>query len=180
MGSTGCTASSRCRLRDASLRGFEGTTITDRFFESADYPDDYFDLITLIHVLDHVYDPRVVLRRALTHLKREGLVLAVVHNVRSVLGLLLRERFPVFNLYHHYFFDKHTLAELFRREGYEVVKVVTTRNRYSLGFFVQRVPGPPDSLRRAGVRALQLMRLAEIPISIPVGNIGIVARRPGR
>ncbi len=158
----------------------EGATITDRFFEKTDYPADYFDLITLIHVLDHVYDPRVVLRRALTHLKPEGLVLAVVHNVRSVLGFLLGERFPVFNLYHHYFFDKNTLAELFRREGYEVVRVVTTRNCYSLGFFAQRVPGLPDSIRKAGFRALQKAGLAEIPVTIPVGNIGIVARRTGQ
>jgi 2-polyprenyl-3-methyl-5-hydroxy-6-metoxy-1,4-benzoquinol methylase len=156
----------------------EGAIITDRFFEATDYPADYFDLITLIHVLDHVYDPRIVLRQARQQLKPEALVLAVVHNVRSLLALLLGERFPVFNLYHHYFFDKDTLALLFRREGFEVVRVVTTRNCYSLGFFAQRVPGLPDSLRRAGGRVLQTVHLAAIPLTIPVGNIGIVARRP--
>jgi SAM-dependent methyltransferase len=156
----------------------EGAIITDRFFEATDYPADSFDLITLIHVLDHVYDPRLVLRQARQQLKPEALVLAVVHNVRSLLALLLGERFPVFNLYHHYFFDKNTLAMLFRREGFEVVKVVTTRNCYSLGFFAQRVPGLPDSIRRVAYRALQTVRLAQIPLTIPVGNIGIVARRP--
>jgi SAM-dependent methyltransferase len=156
----------------------EGTTITDKFFEQTDYPADHFDLITLIHVLDHLYDPRIVLQRARENLQPGGLVLAVVHNVRSLLGLLLRERFPVFNLYHHYFFNKNTLAELFRRQGYEVVKVTATRNCYSLGFFARRVPGCPDLIRKAGLRALQQLRLAETPITIPVGNIGIVARRP--
>jgi SAM-dependent methyltransferase len=156
----------------------KGATITDKFFEQTDYPADYFDLITLIHVLDHLYDPRLVLQRALKNLRPEGLVLAVVHNVGSLLGLLLRERFPVFNLYHHYFFNKTTLAELFRRQGYEVVKVMATRNCYSLGFFAQRLPSLPDPIRQAGLRALQKFRLAEFPITIPVGNIGIVARRP--
>ena len=104
--------------------------------------------------------------------------MAVVHNVGSLLGRLVGERFPVFNLYHHFFFDKNTLAELFRRQGYEVVKVVATRNRYSLGFFAQRLPGLPNSLRQAGLRGLQMLRVADIPITIPVGNIGIVARRP--
>ena len=156
----------------------QGATVTDRFFERADYPRDYFDLIALIHVLDHLYDPRVVLRRALTNLRPGGVVVAVVHNVGSLLGRLLGERFPVFNLYHHFFFDKNTLAELFRRQGYEVVKVVATRNRYSLGFFAQRLPGLPNSLRQAGLRGLQMLRVADIPITIPGGNIGIVARRP--
>jgi SAM-dependent methyltransferase len=158
----------------------EGAMITERFFEETDYPTDYFDLITLIHVLDHLYDPRIVLRQARKNLRPEGLVLAVVHNVRSLLGLLLGERFPIFNLYHHYFFDKNTLAELFRRQGYEVVKVVATRNCYSLGFFAQRLPGLPSSFGQAAVRGLKMLRLADIPITIPVGNIGIVARRPAR
>jgi 2-polyprenyl-3-methyl-5-hydroxy-6-metoxy-1,4-benzoquinol methylase len=158
----------------------EGSLVTDKFFEQTDYPADYFDLITLIHVLDHLYDPRVVLRQALKNLRPEGLVLAVVHNVRSVLGLLLGERSPIFNLYHHYFFDKNTLAELFRRQGYGVVKVMATRNCYSLGFFAQRLPGLPNSFRQAAFRGLQALRLSDIPITIPVGNIGIVARRPAR
>jgi SAM-dependent methyltransferase len=158
----------------------EGTIVTDKFFEQTNYPANYFDLITMIHVLDHLYDPRVVLRQAHKNLRPEGLVLAVVHNVRSVLGLVLGERFPIFNLYHHYFFDKDTLAELFRRQGYDVVKVVATHNCYSLGFFAQRLPGLPRSLQQAAVRGLQGLRLADIPITIPVGNIGIVARRPPR
>jgi SAM-dependent methyltransferase len=159
-------------------KAIEGTIITDKFFEETDYPSSYFDLITLIHVLDHLYDPRVVLERALKNLRPGGLVVAVVHNIRSLLGLVLGERFPIFNLYHHYFFDKDTLAELFRRQGFEVVKVVSTRNCYSLGFFAQRLPALPDALRQAAFRGLQAFRAADIPITIPVGNIGIVARRP--
>jgi 2-polyprenyl-3-methyl-5-hydroxy-6-metoxy-1,4-benzoquinol methylase len=156
----------------------KGVTITDKFFEETDYPLNYFDLVTLIHVLDHLYDPRVVLQRALKNLRPGGLVVAVVHNVRSLLGLILGERFPIFNLYHHYFFNKDTLAELFRRQGFEVVKVVATRNCYSLGFFAQRLPALPDALRQAAFRSLQAVRAADIPITLPVGNIGIVARRP--
>jgi SAM-dependent methyltransferase len=163
-----------------AAEAIEGVIITSKFFEQTDYPANYFDLITLIHVLDHLYDPRVVLRQAHKNLRPEGLVLAVVHNVRSLLGLLMGERFPIFNLYHHYFFNKDTLAELFRRQGYEVVKVVATRNCYSLGFFAQRFPGLSNSVRQSALRGLRGLRVADIPITIPVGNIGIVARRPAR
>jgi 2-polyprenyl-3-methyl-5-hydroxy-6-metoxy-1,4-benzoquinol methylase len=53
----------------------QGTTITDQFFEETVYPPDHFDLITLIHVLDHLYDPRVVLHKARRNLRPGGLVL---------------------------------------------------------------------------------------------------------
>lgn len=155
-----------------------GAVISDGFFEDANYPSHFFDLITLIHVLDHLYDPRVVLRRAIDSLRPGGLVVAVVHNVDSLLGKILGERFPIFNLYHHYFFNKQTLAELFRRQGYEVVEVRSTCNCYSLGFFARRVPLLPQCMRQLAHRTLDAAGLAELPVTIPVGNIGIVARRP--
>jgi 2-polyprenyl-3-methyl-5-hydroxy-6-metoxy-1,4-benzoquinol methylase len=152
--------------------------IGSRFFEQTEFPAAHFDLISMIHVLDHLFDPRVVLRRALENLRPGGVVVAVVHNVGSTLAKMMGERFAIFNLFHHYFFDKRTLAELFRRHGFEVIDVVPTYNRYSLGFFVKRAPGVPRALRSPISRALELSRVSSLPLTIPVGNIGIVARRP--
>jgi hypothetical protein len=114
----------------------------------------------------------------MTNLRPGGVLVAVVHNVDSFLGKVLGERFPIFNLYHHYFFNKQTLAELFRRNALEVIDVVATRNCYSLGFFAQRLPSMPQAVRMSLFRAMKQMGLAEYPVTIPVGNIGIVARRP--
>jgi SAM-dependent methyltransferase len=155
-----------------------GSQITAQFFEDTNFPADHFDLLTLIHVLDHLYDPRVVLCRAIENLKPGGVIVAVVHNVDCLLGKILRERFPIFNLYHHYFFSKETLAELFRRHGFEVIDVVSTRNCYSLGFFAQRLPGVPQAIRRMLFRALKRIGFAKKSITVPVGNIGVIARRP--
>ena len=49
-------------------QAIEGAIITDKFFEQTEYPSNHFDLITLVHVLDHLYDPRIVLQRALKNL----------------------------------------------------------------------------------------------------------------
>jgi 2-polyprenyl-3-methyl-5-hydroxy-6-metoxy-1,4-benzoquinol methylase len=156
----------------------DASHITNVFFEQTNYPLNYFDMICFIHVVDHLYNPRVALKKAFPILKSDGLVLAVVHNVHSILYYLLRERFPIFNLYHHYFFTKSTLATLFAAEGYEVLSVVRTRNCYSLGFFAKRLPGVPEVARRFIFSALKAIGLARIPVTIPVGNIAIVARRP--
>ena len=159
-------------------QGIAKAHVGSRFFEDTDYPAAHFDLIAMIHVLDHLFDPRVVLRRALTNLCPGGLLLAVVHNVDSALAKLMGERFAIFNLFHHYFFDRRTLAELFRANGFDVIAVEPTYNRYSLGFFVRRAPGIPVILRDATSRVLELSRIGSLPITLPVGNIGIVARRP--
>ncbi len=158
--------------------GIPGAHISDIFFETSDYPEGYFDFISFVHVVDHLYNPRIALKKAFNNLKPGGVVLAVVHNVRSWLYFLLRERFPIFNLYHHFFFDKKTLAALFAAEGYEVIAVNPTRNCYSLGFFASRIPGAPASVRRLAAGAFDTLGIGGIPINIPVGNIAIVARRP--
>jgi SAM-dependent methyltransferase len=161
-----------------SAAKLSGAQITDEFFETAGYPENFFDLMCFVHVVDHLFQPKRALAKALGHLKPGGVILAVVHNVDSLLFHLLRERFPIFNLYHHYFFNKTTLAKLFASEGYEILGVYRTRNCYSLGFFASRLPGVPEFLRLAVLAGLATVGLSRVPINIPVGNIGIVARRP--
>ena len=155
-----------------------GAVISDRFYEETAYPERHFDLITMIHVLDHLVDPRRTLDRALRDLKPGGVMVAVVHNVESLLGRVLGERFPVFNLYHHYFFTKRTLRLLFEARGFGVLRTTATRNRYSLGFFARRVPGLPPSAGDALRAGLGALGLAKLPLTVPLGNIGVVARRP--
>lgn len=162
----------------ARAQRIPGAQVSGTFFENADYPTNHFDLICFIHVLDHLFRPRIALRKAFAHLTPGGIVVAVVHNVRSLLFYLLGERFPVFNLYHHYFFAPRTLAALFAAEGYEVIGVKRTCNCYSLGFFASRLPGAPDSVRNAMGAALKAVGLGHMPVTIPVGNIAVVARRP--
>ena len=155
-----------------------GSNISAEFYEQANYAQSSFDLITMIHVLDHLYDPSIVLKRAISDLKPGGVIVAVVHNVNSILGKILGEKFPIFNLYHHYFFSKSTLGRLFESQGFDVIKVVSTKNCYSLGFFAERNPFLPKRIRRYLHNFLKILKVDEFPVTIPVGNIGIVARRP--
>lgn len=159
-------------------RRIPNAQIFDKFIEDTDFPADHFDLVVMIHVLDHLDDPRSALQRVRANLRPGGIVLAVVHNVRSLLYFVLRERFPIFNMYHHYFFSKKTLARLFRSQGYEVLKVVGTYNCYSLGFLVRQLSFFPNVVRKTLLRILETFRLSKIPVTIRLGNIGIIARRP--
>ena len=47
-------------------------------------PDIKYDVIVLGHVLEHVIDPEVILRRALSWLRPEGRIFAAVPNARSL------------------------------------------------------------------------------------------------
>ena len=153
--------------------------ISGAFYEQSGFREDGFDLVTLVHVVDHLVRPDTVLDRVLRDLRPGGICIAVVHDVESPLARLMGERFPVFNYFHHYFFSKRTLRALFEARGFEVLRVAATRNRYSLAFFVERAPFLAEALRRSLAHLSRRLAVGHIPISIPVGNIGIVARKPG-
>lgn len=155
-----------------------GAIISEAFYEKQDFPKDYFDFIIFIHVIDHLVDPSKVVERAVRHLKPGGVAIAVVHDSESLLAKVSGERFPPYNLYHHYFFSKRTLQRLFESRGFETLKVVSTGNCYSIGFFAGKVPGIPEWLRGRLVRGLNKVYVGKMSITIPIGNIGIVVRRP--
>ena len=158
--------------------GIRGASISSEFYEDQTFPDGYFDLVTLVHVVDHLVDPIRVLRRTWGQLKPGGILLAVVHNSGSLLSRVLGERFPPYNLYHHYFFSNATLKRLFEAGSFEVLRVASTYNCYSMGFLAEKIPGVPAPVRRVGRRILDALGVGGLPVTIPLGNIGIVASRP--
>jgi SAM-dependent methyltransferase len=170
----GCEPNPLARERAARLRDSE---ISDRFYEQWELPVNTFDALTLIHVVDHLVDPMRVLEKARGELKPGGVLFAVVHDVECPLARITGERFPPFNLYHHYFFSKTTLRKLLEAAGFEVLEVHNTLNSYSLGFFLIKAPGFPG--KKSVAKLLDKTGLARRSVTVPIGNIGIVARKPG-
>ncbi len=68
------------------------------------------------------------------------------------------------------------LARLFQKCAFEIVDVVATYNSYSLGFLVDKTPIPP--IRHVFGRTLTFTHLNGLVLTIPLGNIGVVAQRP--
>jgi 2-polyprenyl-3-methyl-5-hydroxy-6-metoxy-1,4-benzoquinol methylase len=164
--------------REAAKQRLPHAVISGAFYEDADLPANSFDAIALIHVLDHLARPEQHLQRMWRHLKPGGVALAVVHNVESVLAAVTGERFPVFNFFHHYFFSKRSLRALFLSHGFEPLRIVSTKNVYSLAFFLERFPLVTPALRRELATASRRLGIGQMTLSLAVGNIGVVARRP--
>jgi SAM-dependent methyltransferase len=84
-------------------------------------PPDYFDLLLLSHVVEHMVRPDVGLARLAAHLRPGGLALLAVPNMahyrcrlRFLLGNWRREDGGPFDRTHYHFWSYHTFDELFR------------------------------------------------------------------
>jgi ubiquinone/menaquinone biosynthesis C-methylase UbiE len=102
-----------------------------------------FDLITLIHVLEHVLDPVDVLSRAVNRLSKTGLIYVEVPD-------LLSDHWSgkdFFHIAHVWYFHESALRNLFLRCGLNVVSVTRGAAEvwpWAIGFVGQRSRNGPE------------------------------------
>ncbi len=105
---------------------------------NADFSDDFFDVITLWHVLEHTVDPLGNLVEAGRILKPGGVLILAVPNVRNyiykIAYTLVKLKTPeLFSLadreLHLYHFSARTLKEMIDKAGLNVVKLGMDKER---------------------------------------------------
>jgi 2-polyprenyl-3-methyl-5-hydroxy-6-metoxy-1,4-benzoquinol methylase len=136
-----------------------------------------FDVICLFQVFDHVPDPADLLEACLAALRPGGLVLAINHNVEAVSARLLGKRSPIIDIEHTYLYTPATMARIFKAHGFEIRRVGSVRNRYSLRYLVRLLP-LPAAPKRAAVTWLQECSFGRLRLWVPLGNLFLVAQKP--
>ena len=101
--------------------------VVDVETEKLPYPANNFDLVSCLEVLEHLFDPSLVLSEIKRVLKKGGYVYATVPNdlywIQARLKVLFGKPFiknPATHA-HIRFFNKKTLSELFSKEGFKVI-----------------------------------------------------------
>lgn len=106
-------------VRVASGRGF--TEVRQGHVESADYPDAFFDAVTMFHVFEHVPNPRPVLEGMRRILKPGGTLIIGVPHFRSLGSFLYGRRWAGLSFPLHYFhYDVASLSSLLTEYGFTV------------------------------------------------------------
>jgi SAM-dependent methyltransferase len=136
-----------------------------------------FDVICLFQVFDHVPDPAAMLDACFTALQPGGLILSINHNTTAVSARLLGERSPIVDIEHTYLYNPATMARIFAAHGFEVRKAGAVRNQYSLRYLVRLLP-MPEGPKGAALAWLQRHSIGRLRLSVPLGNLYLVAQRP--
>ena len=78
-----------------------------------------YDLITMWHVVEHLYDPKASLKIIHQLLKPNGIVILTTPNLNSLDAHLFGQYWTGFELPRHFYvFSKQTILELFRQTGF--------------------------------------------------------------
>ena len=94
--------------------------------------DKDFDLITMVHVLDHLVYPSRDLQLIHKISSNDANLMIVVHNEKSLLRKVLRSKWPPFCLQHPQLFNESTLNYLLKKNGWRIIKIKKTTNYFEV------------------------------------------------
>ncbi|WP_447984326.1 class I SAM-dependent methyltransferase [Nitrospira sp. Nam74] len=136
-------------------------------FDFAEIPKSRISVLSMVHVLDHLVEPRRILEDMKPTLVDNAVVVFVTHDESSLLCRLLQKKWPPYCLQHPQLFNPNTITRLLDLAGYQVLCVRKSHNHYPLGYLLKHVAWA------VGVRAMWLPDWFRLPLRL--GNIITVA-----
>lgn len=147
--------------------------ITIGFFESGMYQENFFDLITIFQTLDHLENPKVILKECFKILKPGGVILLINHDLGAPLNRLLGERSPIVDIEHTYLFNRRAQALLLQESGFRDLRTFAVKNIFSMEYLAQLMP-VGKSTRKFFMKIIGFLRLKDKTVKLKLGNLGIV------
>ncbi|MFP4845196.1 class I SAM-dependent methyltransferase [Winogradskyella sp. PE311] len=115
-------------LRENSKVNIQNTT-----FENAIFKDNYFDVIVLFDVIEHIQNPQFFFNRIKEILKPDGYVYIGTGNIESLNAKIAQKHWAYFGSWEHIsFFTKKSIKFLLSSNDMKLVKIV--KRPYKIGF----------------------------------------------
>jgi 2-polyprenyl-3-methyl-5-hydroxy-6-metoxy-1,4-benzoquinol methylase len=160
------------------LASHPSAQVLNTVYDSTLIPPGTASMVTFIHVLDHIRQPKLVLEAAHRQLKPGGIVAAVTHNIDSVLAKVSQQAFPALNLQHPQYFSPKTIAKVMEQNGFKVLGVYPTANHFPLSHYIHYMPFLPSSFKRVLIKLLAAVGLGSLTLGLRLGNMMVIAQKP--
>ena len=142
------------------------------------FSPESFDAVCLFQVLDHISNPVELLKECLAVLRPGGHILALNHNASAWSARVLGERSPIVDIEHTYLYSPETMRIIFTKVGFTDPQVRSVRNTYSLAYLAQLIP-LPSGIKPRLLTTLRAGLASRIRVTVPLGNLCLIARKPG-
>ena len=147
-----------------------------RMFSRSLFSESSVDLVCFFQMLDHIYDPKSFLEDVFHVQAPGGVSIAIVHDTNALPTKMLRERSPIYGLWHTYLFNQQNIRCLFEAVGFTCVEVFPIPNDYALWYWLHALP-LPDLIKRGTESALAKLRLSNRRLRLYAGNLAVIAQK---
>lgn len=149
----------------------KGLTVKLGELREQNYPDNFFDVVTLGDVIEHLPEPLAVLKECRRILKKNGFLVMITPNTKSRLHRIFKDKwFHLDPPRHLYLFSADNLKQLMEQAGFQKIKTwLTARNLRSslLGSWdikkkgCHKMGGRQSIFRRIAAKLLQFSNIGD-------------------
>jgi len=116
-----------------------GIEIIQGDFLDVELTENFFKVVCLIDIIEHVSNPKDVIGKVWRILERGGVAVLVTPDIKSFTAKVMGEKWWHFRPAHIGFFSKKPLFHLLRSKGFEIVKLKRYKWRFSLYYIASRI-----------------------------------------
>jgi len=160
---------------EAAPSDIQDKIINKEFMEGI-FQEESFDIILFFQVFDHIVEPNEFLQLVHRYLKKGGILVAIHHDIKSLLPTILGERASTYDLSHIYLWDKNTMRLILEKNDFEVLYIRNIANRYQVDHIIRMLP-LPNIIRIIFRVSMERLRLSDKNIRLFVENMVCVARK---
>ncbi len=163
-------------VREARSRGLHMVQGT---LETADLPDNAFDVVTLWDVIEHLTDPREALIQARRVLSSDGLLVVHTIDIDSLFARLMGPHWPWLMEMHIYYFSRRTLRMMLEQCGFQVLSDKPQGRYLRLGYLMNRVGALVPMMGRPAEWLVTKLGLRSTAVPVNLGDLFTAyARKP--
>jgi 2-polyprenyl-3-methyl-5-hydroxy-6-metoxy-1,4-benzoquinol methylase len=161
------------QAQQAGLQVIEGTMTT------AGFDAEFFDVITMWDVIEHLEQPSAEVHQAHHLLKPGGMLVAHTMDVDSMFARLMGRHWPWLMEMHLYYFTRQTLTSLMEKAGFQVLTIKPQGRYLRLGYLTTRIAAFSQPLGRATDWIFRQLHVGERAVPINLGDlVTIYAQKP--
>ncbi len=108
---------------DYARQHFPDINVFTGELSQAQYDDDFFDVVYLYHVIEHVENPEALLKEIHRILKTDGILIIGTPNIESFCSRRFKGNFRLLGTPHIVLWSRPTLTTLLEKNGFEPLKV---------------------------------------------------------
>ncbi len=141
------------------------------------YANNFFDVITLWDVLEHVPNPSEVLKKCHRLLKPGGFIYINYPDYGSYAARIMKSKWVFLLSVHIYYFTRKTIAGMLEKTGFQPLSYRTHFQTLSLGYLVYRMQPYSRLLYRIGNLFVRILHIKNFPVKYWLGQTGVIARK---
>tara|TARA_Y100001970_G_scaffold243203_1_gene308260 strand:+ start:344 stop:1234 length:891 start_codon:yes stop_codon:yes gene_type:complete len=150
--------------------------IYQKIFDANDFEKNFFDIIFIAMIVEHVVDINKFLSEIFKILRPGGKVVCICHNERHILAKILKNRHPIINDEHVVVFGKNSLNKIFIKHNFKNIKIKDLKNYYSYNYWLNMLP-IKLKIKNLFKKLINIFGLGKRIKGFKAGNIYLIASK---